>query len=125
MDGRCIICGTPNAELAHIVGRVHDTKPPLGWIGNWNPKAPLVIVERVVLLCGPATDSDTCHGVYDGPASGRGKLNLLPKLDVARQAQAVADAGGIFPALRRITGREEPLGELHYPTHSYELRALP
>jgi len=123
-EGRCVVCGRPDAELAHIIGREHDTQPPINWTMGWDPKAPLVVVERVILLCGPATTSSTCHGIYDGPASGRARLNLLPRLDVARQAQAVADAGGIVPALRRITGVTEAV-DVPYPMRAAELRPLP
>lgn len=114
--GCCVICGKPNSELAHIIRREYDNRPPLNChyegvelfyeaphgLVPW--KSGLVVPERVILLCGPATTSSTHHGIYDGPASGRGELNLLAHLSKQQQLQAVADAGSIMAALNRIDG---------------------
>lgn len=51
----------------------------------------------IVPLCGPATDSQSCHGCYD-----RGEIDLLDRLDLDRQVRAVRLAGSIENARRRL-----------------------
>lgn len=94
-EGCCRVCGPEigmsreaiRVEFAHTIGRSRD-------IGGWvNP-------DSGVPLCGPATTTSTCHGRYDAH-----RLDLMPYLTACEQIQAVADAGGIESARRRITGR--------------------
>lgn len=94
-EGCCRVCGprvvmskdATRVEAAHVIGRARDTGGK-------------VDAMSVVPLCGPATSSSTCHGRYDAH-----RLDLLPYLTPAEQARAVADAGGIESARRRISGR--------------------
>lgn len=96
MAGGCRICGSP-AERAHVVGREHDRFAPVCSDGiPWEPY--LVAPDRIVPLCGPTPGGH--HGQYD-----RGELDLTPYLTLPEQLQAVADAGSIFLALKRIQGR--------------------
>jgi hypothetical protein len=104
--GRCQVC--PNlrgrrVELAHVVGREHDYTAPVRMDGEWWPG--VVAPDRVVLLCGPATDTTTCHGQQHGRV-----LDLLPYLTLEEQVQAVADAGGISQAYDRLVPSEGPRG---------------
>jgi hypothetical protein len=89
-EGSCRRCPTAfGVEAAHVIYRAHD-------VGSWvNP-------DSIVPLCGPATSSQTCHGLYDAH-----RLDLLPYLTLAEQVQAVQDAGGIESARRRICGRHQ------------------
>lgn len=91
--GGCRICGNP-AERAHIIGREHDRHAPLLSDG-WKPY--VVVPDRIIPLCGPTPGGH--HGQYD-----RGELDLSPHLTLPEQIQAVADAGSIHLALRRIMG---------------------
>lgn len=110
----CRNCGSSSGvEQAHVIGREHDYTPPVmaGWVmpGQqvdrvtwWRPG--LVWPTRIVLLCGPATSTDTCHGKQHGR-----RLDVLRLLTVEQQVQAVADAGGIQAAYDRLTpGRGVP-----------------
>ncbi len=86
----CRVCGSDlHVEAAHVMGRAHDEPA--------SPGSPVLFVrpERIVPLCGPFPDG--CHGEYDGK-----RLDLLPYLKAEEQAQAVLDAGGITPALKRL-----------------------
>jgi hypothetical protein len=64
-EGECRACRRSDVHLeaAHVLGREHDTKPPLVWDqardGDWEWKAPfLVAPQRIIPLCGPVGDSD-------------------------------------------------------------------
>lgn len=86
-ERRCRVCGnTGRVEAAHVIGRARD-------------RDGVVAAESIVPLCGPATDSGSCHGRYDGR-----KLDLLPYLTPEEQTRAVADAGGIVSATIRVCG---------------------
>lgn len=106
-EGRCRVCrkriGEAKIEAAHVLNREHDRRPGLrehGYIAVAfaKPDPTVVHPDRVVPLCGPATDPTTCHGQYDGH-----RLDLLPHLTREEQTQAVADVG-IEAARRRVTG---------------------
>ena len=90
-EGCCRVCGTTarRIEAAHIVGREHDDK--------------VVVPIRIVPLCGPATDTTTCHGKQHAR-----RLDLLAYLSVPEQAQAVFDAGGISQAYDLLAPSESP-----------------
>lgn len=97
--GCCRVCRSrKGVEAAHVVGRRADR---FDLDGTPAERGEVLTVEpvRIVPLCGPATDFDTCHGKYD-----RHELDLLPYLDIEEQTQAVRDAGGIVTAYRRTTG---------------------
>lgn len=110
---KCVGCGRGAAvarplELAHLVGRRVDRRPPLGWPEDEPWREPYVVLPtRVALLCGPATQHGTCHWRYDG-ARGEEALDLLGKLTLGQELQAVADAGSLFAAYRRLTGGRLP-----------------
>jgi hypothetical protein len=88
-EGGCRVCGTNRrVEAAHIIGREHDRDSRNGLVANRDPEAYFVRPDRIVPLCGPATDSTTCHGKYDAH-----RLDLLPYLTREEEAQAVADVG--------------------------------
>lgn len=90
----CRICGNP-AERAHITAREHDRHEPVAHLDGWKPY--FVAPDRIVPLCGPFPGGH--HGQYD-----RGELDLSGHLTLPEQIQAVADAGSIHLALRRIMG---------------------
>lgn len=96
VEGGCRICGLP-AERAHVIGREHDKHPPLDLEEGFAWPAYLVAPDRIVPLCGPTPGGH--HGQYD-----RGELDLLPHLTLPEQLQAVADAGSIDLARKRICG---------------------
>jgi hypothetical protein len=111
----CRACGRHESELrmrslrlerAHIVGREHDRTPPVGWDedrdGRWREPY-RVVADRVLPLCGPSTDPSTCHG-----AQHNRRLELLPLLSAAEQVQAVADAGSIELARKRLAPSAYP-----------------
>lgn len=100
-EGRCRNCGKTEAELhrqglrlecAHILGRTHDMKLPSG--------VRFVHTLATVPLCGPPTDTRTCHAAYDGH-----RLDLWPKLTERERAYAVQLVGE-GQARRRIEGRK-------------------
>lgn len=95
IDGQpCRVCGqTWGVEGAHVIGRKHDQRR--------TTQIAYVDPASIVPLCGPATDSRTCHGRYDS-----GRLDLTPFLTLDEQVQAVRDANGIEAARRRIMGSE-------------------
>lgn len=89
-EGCCRVCGaTSHLERAHIMGRKYDE--PV------HPGSRVLYVDpnRIVPLCGPFPDG--CHGEYDHK-----RLDLLSRLSVEEQTQAVSDAGGIEQARRRL-----------------------
>jgi hypothetical protein len=93
---RCRVCPCRwRVEAAHVIGREHDKSPPLRGFEVW--RVGEVVPDRIVPLCGPATDSATCHGKHHAH-----RLELLPHLTLPEQLQAVADAGGIHAALGRL-----------------------
>jgi hypothetical protein len=103
-EGECRACRRSDVHLeaAHVLGREHDTKPPLVWDqardGDWEWKAPfLVAPQRIIPLCGPVGDSESCHGLQHA-----GRLNVLKLLRIDEQLQAVADADGIELARVRL-----------------------
>lgn len=86
----CRNCGTTQAlECAHIIGRVHDEPKAEG------SRTLYVKPERIVPLCGPFPDG--CHGDFD-----QHRIDLISKLTVEEQAQAVFDAGGIELARKKL-----------------------
>ncbi len=94
-EGRCRVCGeTRDLEAAHIIGRKHDAVI----VGPRGGESLYVHPDSIVPLCGGFTDN-FCHGAYDAHI-----LDLLSYLHVHEQVRAVEDAGGIFSALRRISG---------------------
>lgn len=106
--GPCRNCGaTYRVELAHVTERTSDRYQPLriedGDPADWTgEKGPIYVhPDRVLPLCGPATDVTTCHGKDHAK-----RLDLLPLLTLPEQIQAVADAGGIELARRRLAPSE-------------------
>lgn len=78
--GPCRVCGEPyNVELAHLVGREFD--PKRGSVRYVRP-------DSIVPLCGPSTDTTTCHGLQHA-----GLLDLIPHTTKEEQACAVLDIG--------------------------------
>lgn len=95
-EGVCRVCGsTLRVEAAHVIGRARDRRRPDGIVR--------VDPDSVVPLCGPATSSGTCHGRYDAH-----ELDLAPYLTAEEGARAVLDAGGLWAAVRRVSGRPTP-----------------
>lgn len=78
-------------QAAHTIGRTYDLKLPNGGI--------FVDPDSVVALCGPATDTATCHCLFDA-----GFLNLWELLNLAERAWAVNRVGE-GQARRKIEGR--------------------
>lgn len=92
----CRNCGSVlRVELAHVIGREHDKEAPIFWDeeadGPWSPYR--VAPARVILLCGPATDTTTCHGKQHA-----GRLDVGRLLDREEAAQAAYDAGTLYSA---------------------------
>lgn len=94
LEQGCRLCGSWPVEAAHVVARKADANFPLR-SEDWSPYD--VAPDRIVPLC-PAH-----HRAYDAR-----DLDLLPHLTIAEQAQAVADASGIWPALYRLSPSENP-----------------
>lgn len=94
-EGSCRNCGAVlHLELAHVIGREHDKYPPIIWDEDAEPWRPYMVAPaRVIPLCGPATDSTTCHGKQHGK-----RLDVSPLLDREESAQAVYDAGSVYSA---------------------------
>lgn len=103
-EGVCRACGSPyGLEAAHVVGRVHDAKPPLrgDWKSTNSRSAPYEVApDRVIPLC------HECHQGPNGQHANR--LDLLPLLSLHEQIQAVADAGGISRAYQLLMPSESP-----------------
>ena len=87
----CRYCGhVGQTERAHISGRRFD-RPKPGKRTLWvNP-------DDIVPLCGPATDSASCHFKFDA-----GLLDLMPYLTPAEQVRAVENFGSIEQARMRL-----------------------
>ena len=83
-EGCCRVCGEEwGVECAHIVGRDRDAVEPLraeGWTSY------VVHPDRIVPLC------KSCHDRFDGRAQP--PLDLLGKLTLQEELQAVADSAG-------------------------------
>lgn len=84
----CRACGRRGLiELAHISGREHDFKPALGYEEIPILRDPLFVAPtRVIPLCGPSTDTGTCHNLHHSH-----KLDLIGKLTAIEFAQSVLD----------------------------------
>lgn len=95
-DTPCRVCGSVGkTERAHVAGRRHDR---LARSDNGVALSHRVVdPDSIVPLCGPATDSSSCHYLYDAH-----RLDLLPHLTPAEEVRAVADLGGIEAARRRL-----------------------
>ena len=94
-EGRCRVCRTDRqVQMAHIFKRWVDRTYA---DGTPQPKAWVVLPERVVPLCGPIGDPNSCHERYD-----TGRLDLLGHLSKQEEAQAVLDAGGLELARKRL-----------------------
>lgn len=98
-EGKCRVLGdkaTSKLEAAHVAGRTYDLWTP-GFDPERRPKESVLTVEptRIVPL------SQEIHREFDAH-----KLDLLPFLTVAEQAQCVIDMGGIEPARRRLAPSE-------------------
>jgi hypothetical protein len=91
-DDPCLVCGLQGrTERAHVSGRKYDQPKP-GRKTLWvNPL-------DIVPLCGPATDSKSCHHRFDA-----GELDLLDHLDPARQLRCVEVLGTIEAARVRLS----------------------
>lgn len=105
--GQCRICGVDclhrKVDAAHVIGRTHDPKATYKGEATDNVDGSVwVTPDRIVPLCGPATDTGTCHNKHD---SHDPDFQLLPYLTIEEQLQAVADAGGIELARNRLVGR--------------------
>jgi hypothetical protein len=106
-EGRCRGCGQPiyeveTLEAAHLAGRKFDKVPPIwfpGTLHEWRSEPILVDPDRIVPLCGPATQTGACHCEFDGLG-----LDLIGKLTRAEETQVVADLG-LYAAYRRLTRR--------------------
>jgi len=98
-EGECRICGrTEGLEAAHIMGRSHD-EPKLGKDG-WPLKELYVDPDRICPLCAAWSgygQGKWCHEMVDAH-----ELDLLPFLTTSEQVRAVADAGSIETARRRL-----------------------
>lgn len=118
-------------EAAHTAGRSHDRPKPcpvcngegvlslemqdLGIFspgqecdgcaghGTLNPAVLYVHPDDIVPLCGPATDSATCHGRQHVFA-----LDLLPLLSLAEQLRAVENLAGIENARVHLAPSQYP-----------------
>lgn len=102
--GKCRVCGATNRkiELAHVWGIKADTRDAVEEMWPHRGKIRLCRVatinpRRVVELCGPQQQPDTCHYRHD---LGR-NLELWDYLTDEEKGQAIKDAGGIGPAIRR------------------------
>lgn len=101
LEGMCRNCSTPyRLEAAHVIGRTHDGDPPVR-DEDWSPFD--VHPDRIIPLCGPATDSTTCHGKQHA-----GCLEMLPLLTREEQVQAVADVGSISRAMQLLSPSANP-----------------
>lgn len=78
-------------ELAHTVGREFDERVQGG--------GRRVHADAVVVLCGPAVNTGTCHNLFDSH-----QLDLYPHMTDAERAWAVARVGE-GDAMRRLRGR--------------------
>lgn len=79
----CRVCGTHSGvEMAHLSARAYD--PPSDKPGFDRYVRP----ESVIPLCGPATDTTTCHGKQHDR-----ELDLIPHTTKEEQASVVLDMG--------------------------------
>lgn len=101
-EGKCRGCGRTaehlklmgrTLEAAHTIGRTYDPKSDVPRFDRYVPPA------AVIPLCGPPTDTGTCHNAFDGH-----ELNIWPKLNHEEAHWAIARIGE-GQARRRIEGR--------------------
>jgi hypothetical protein len=92
-EGACRACGRSDRKLdcAHVVGRRADVRS-----GN----TAIVNPDSIIPLCGPSTDTASCHCRYD-----QHRLDVCGLLSLDESVQAVRDAGGLGAAYRRVTGQ--------------------
>ena len=90
-DTPCRVCGhSGQTERAHVSGRRFDKPRPGKRTLRVNP-------DDIVPLCGPATDSASCHFRFDA-----GVLDLLGHLTAAEQVKCVENFGSIEQARIRL-----------------------
>lgn len=98
----CRVCGkvvgqVVKFELAHVIGQKCDLKDvSICEVDGHSVRVAVVKPDRVVNLCGPQVNTGTCHNLYDSH-----RLDIWDFLTQAEKDQAIADAGGIGPALHR------------------------
>lgn len=86
-------------ELAHVAGQKYDLTPAIGYEEIPILRSNLwVAPTRVIPLCGPSTDTGTCHNLHHAA-----RLDLLPHLTRAEEVQAVADLG-LYRAYMNLGG---------------------
>lgn len=81
-DGLCRVCKLPGADAAHLIPR-SAVRPGIG-----------ERAANVIPLC------RAHHVAYD-----RGELDLAPLLTVGEAMSAVELTGGLWAAVRRVSGR--------------------
>lgn len=98
----CRVCGKVAGqvecfELAHVIGTEHDRKDAsiCEWEGH-SVRLAVVKPSRVITLCGPQVNTGTCHNLFDSH-----RLDIWDFLTQVEKDQAIADAGGIGPAMHR------------------------
>jgi hypothetical protein len=116
-DTRALQAIARTLEAAHLAGREFDRRIALRALAADTvdlakqpvyPKGARLPVEpdRIIPLCGPSTQSGTCHYALDlGSTEERAKLRLDSKLTTMEWAQLVVDLGGVALAWRRVTGQ--------------------
>lgn len=107
-EGCCRVCGkTWGVEFAHLSGRKFDPVGPLyvyeqsigtEITGQSTRIVTYVRPESGIPLCGPATDTTTCHGKQHA-----GRLDLLPHITNEEAACAVSDLG-LYRAYHSLAG---------------------
>lgn len=103
----CRVCQRPRwevpIELAHVIGRRCDLDQvsiceyeddERGEV--YSIRVAVVLPDRVIPLCGPATDSGSCHQLLDAH-----QLDVWDHLSKGERFQAIEDAGSLGLALRR------------------------
>lgn len=96
---RCRICGTRTRkiELAHVIGVEHDTREAVvTTVAGKEVRLVTINPDRVFSMCGPVTDSGTCHWL-----DHHYRLEKWDHMTDAEKRQAIVDAGGLGQALRR------------------------
>lgn len=93
-EGRCRVCRSSwNVQAAHVIPR--SLAP--GVDNNMS-------ADNIVPLCSgtPAGGGMGCHERYDSH-----QLDICSVLTLREQLAAVSVAGGLYPALRRISNRRD------------------